>query len=726
MTLGKRSHSALSGRAGPRFGRHSRRRLASDAPNRVWDFGRNDFRDMAHDPGRGNCTPFGMRNSSTAVRSEKQTRANTDAKPASASRVSSPSHSLAEESDEEHIVRAVKLNSQKRNENFHQSETFFEKRRSQANALSHSSPDEVSATSNEKAGKLSGRKPTSLSDSDCGESEDRVLMELLNEEEPQHAKKFHGHEGETSIRIATDAVDISALLSRQCQELEKRREIVDSKLPARAMKSRGSGSVRDRRNRFSNGQHEKQIPMSEAWMHTLETTISVHPDFFSSDEAKMKVIGNIGRGRTGYSSLKLNETNNSDMSRMFTLTYEAKRNAGQPISSYEQFKVVVGQYARFCCVAGKVDAKNLWKEGQLFSAVADMDSVRAFMQYFQLRGMHTTNTSKAHHLRNLCHAAEIYFTGGDENAAVLRRRVLECAQYLNSVFNAEKTRGRQMSRLRQDVHERIARVAILLPADFVKLQTTATKKMKVVMKLYAAEASKNGDDAACKHLDEKNLISAFCINFQSALMLCGGGQRPQVYTQLLVPSNFDLRSIGTGDDSFFELSAVHEKTTRSLDIPNVLFSSKVANFLKFYVLIIRRFLVNKLGVDESETSRRHLLMDTRTGGMLRSAQLRHTLRAFIEKVEPGLASITPMSLRASYATWMLQRFRAKEIFTGIDEEGFLDILAKQMNTSVEQLRTTYAGIDRDDFKGLAKQLIAAFELNDETGNSDSDKSETDF
>lgn len=203
---------------------------------------------------------------------------------------------------------------------------------------------------------------------------------------------------------------------------------------------------------------------------------------------------------------------------MFTLTYEAKRNAGQPTSSYGQFKVVVGQYARFCCFARKVDAENLWKERQLLSAVAGLDQVRAFMRYFQLRGMHTTITSNAHHLRYLCLSAETYFTGGDENAAVLRRKVLERAQYLNSVFNAEKTKRKQTSRLRPDVHEQIRRVAILRSAGFLKLQTTATKK-KVVMKLYAAEASKNGNDAASKLLDEKNFISALSINFQAALMV---------------------------------------------------------------------------------------------------------------------------------------------------------------------------------------------------------------
>lgn len=75
---------------------------------------------------------------------------------------------------------------------------------------------------------------------------------------------------------------------------------------------------------------------------------------------------------------------------------------------------------------------------------------------------------------------------------------------------------------------------------------------------------------------------------------------------------------------------------------------------------------------------------------------------------------------------MLQRFWAKEIFTGIDEKGFLDILAKQMNTSAEQPRSTYTSIDGDNFKSLAKQLIAAFELKDETDNSATEKSETEF
>lgn len=77
--------------------------------------------------------------------------------------------------------------------------------------------------------------------------------------------------------------------------------------------------------------------------------------------------------------------------------------------------------------------------------------------------------------------------------------------------------------------------------------------------------------------------------------------------------------------------------TRSLDILSVLVLSKVAHFLKFYVLIIRQSLLDNLVVDGSETSRRHLLMDTRTGSILRSVQLRHTLLAIIENEEPRLS-----------------------------------------------------------------------------------------
>jgi len=56
---------------------------------------------------------------------------------------------------------------------------------------------------------------------------------------------------------------------------------------------------------------------------------------------------------------------------------------------------------------------------------------------------------------------------------------------------------------------------------------------------------------------------------------------------------------------------------------------------------------------------------------------------------------------------MMGAYRAQKCFKTETEEGFLTILAKQMNTSIEQLRSTYVGMDSEDFTCTTRKLVAA-------------------
>ena len=67
---------------------------------------------------------------------------------------------------------------------------------------------------------------------------------------------------------------------------------------------------------------------------------------------------------------------------------------------------------------------------------------------------------------------------------------------------------------------------------------------------------------------------------------------------------------------------------------------------------------------------------------------------------------------------MMQSYRRKEIFPTYDEAAFLDTLAMQMNTSVEQLRATYIGLDSSDYIDTARALIRALAVTTDPEASD--------
>ena len=157
---------------------------------------------------------------------------------------------------------------------------------------------------------------------------------------------------------------------------------------------------------------------------------------------------------------------------------------------------------------------------------------------------------------------------------------------------------------------------------------------------------------------------------------------------------------------FFELRTVIEKTSRAFDMPNVVFSSTLLPFVDFHVQTLRPILIKKNRRKEGSLQEKTLLVDTRSGEPLISQQVARTFRGFLSRIDRELKKITPMALRGSYATMMLQAYRSRTVFKGKSKAKFLEFLAKSMNTSVEQLAVSYAGNDMSDFEYCALELTS--------------------
>ena len=71
-----------------------------------------------------------------------------------------------------------------------------------------------------------------------------------------------------------------------------------------------------------------------------------------------------------------------------------------------------------------------------------------------------------------------------------------------------------------------------------------------------------------------------------------------------------------------------------------------------------------------------------------------------------------MTLRSSYGTLMMKSFG--DFPPTHDEIAFLEIMAMQMNTRTEQLRSTYIGIDHTDYLATAKGLVRALAVTNGT------------
>jgi hypothetical protein len=530
--------------------------------------------------------------------------------------------------------------------------------------------------------------------------------------------------------VAEDPLDLDELLRLQQETLTHRRS---SQISRYRLNSAVGMTARRKHGQSLGSRHRlaRVQSLSEKWAEYLGTLPAT---FFSSREALGNNLEGAVRGRPLFSGVHIDECNNSDMQRVFRLCFESKIRLGQPTGTYDQFRSACGQYLRTYLSYYTSRARLACESGELFKAIEDLRLVRAFIGQYQVRASATTVTGKAMHLRRLADEAISYFTENDRPEQ--KGKCMSVSSYLRNVAASYKTEARRSYRSRNTVDDRIERGALLLPSDFSRCLGVATSALDGVVS-YVEQLSCEHRilrDLHCALAVQKGLLEKWSINLLAALVLAGGGQRPQVYAQLELPQESDLQRFAEdcgGQKMYFALRAGYEKTTRSIDLPSVLFPRMMLRFIDCHVMSMRpailvqsrssssRSSALQFNDDEIEVHRpiseQTLLLHTRHRRSLTSCDVKRTFSRFLGEVDPELAKITPMAIRGSYASMMLQARRRNEIMVDMPERDFLDFLAKQMNTSCEQLASTYASCDVDRFESVANEVMLMLSSQHEEG-----------
>lgn len=138
------------------------------------------------------------------------------------------------------------------------------------------------------------------------------------------------------------------------------------------------------------------------------------------------------------------------------------------------------------------------------------------------------------------------------------------------------------------------------------------------------------------------------------------------------------------------------------------FPAFVLKYVGFHCSIVRPAIVEAVEFDESELIHKPMLIYSETANSPITPQRRKTFQAFLRVCESTLADSTILMLTSSYGMMMMHRSRRNELFPTYVEIVFLETLAIQMNTSFEELRSTYIGLDNSDYTETKKVLIRAF------------------
>ena len=262
-------------------------------------------------------------------------------------------------------------------------------------------------------------------------------------------------------------------------------------------------------------------------------------NFFTSAEAKMKVNERVRKGLKAYEGLRIDHNNSFDMRRMYELRWEPRTSMGQSLGTYGKFRGAVGQLARFCVSFKLTELETLYRKGELFHLLCHMKGVKAFIKYFQIRGAVATVMAKAMHLVRLGEFAECHFAQARDETR--RAQVLTTCDYLRAVAASQKMEARREARQRKGSDARVETGMFLQAEDFEAHTRVACDSLRNVMSTVKTEMKQAREQSDSFELNEylsenHALVRKWNINFMSALVLTGGGQRPQVYTQLQLPS----------------------------------------------------------------------------------------------------------------------------------------------------------------------------------------------
>jgi hypothetical protein len=239
---------------------------------------------------------------------------------------------------------------------------------------------------------------------------------------------------------------------------------------------------------------------------------------------------------------------------------------------------------------------------------------------------------------------------------------------------------------------RIAAGRLLVGSDFKRLGSNAEKRLSSIIA------------GGARHLESTaGLRSRWCIAFVALLVLYGAGQRPQVYSQLQEPEDLDSAIRRWSSEKRVTLAALLEKRPRQAGYSKVSYPGRLLPIFEFHFKFVKPAIRAAIDMQQTEAERRAswqrergeavdnpILIDTRNGECYSTGQIRSTLQRFLREFDHELAeAVTPGIVRSSYATWKYQAYKNGEVFANLSVDEFLETLARIMNTSSEQLKSTY-------------------------------------
>ncbi len=448
--------------------------------------------------------------------------------------------------------------------------------------------------------------------------------------------------------------------------------------------------------------HAEDEERENEWLATLSETPK---SFFTSDEALVKksrfTKDELLRGRHLYPGVSVFPVNNYDLGYIFRLAYAARERTTHPTSGpFAQLRSTYGQICRFLIAVRAVPAEMLHKKGAVFSAI-DGETMQAFLTFFKLHAAKSTAAQKACHVRMITDYSLTFFRA---NGLADKAGKMEETQAIVRSICAHSRAESKLHSMHRSYQSRLEEKRIVTAEDMKRINKSAMAGLHSVMGTIAKMEREDGESAVTTYLCRRGkLISKYSIDLTIALIMNGGGQRPQVYASLLVPTKAEQRSW----TKVVRLRVDREKTPRVR--PYLALPLSMRTCVDTYLKYFRPIVADKSHSPESRDAK-YLFLHTRTGDGVSVESLRATFKNYLSYLDADLEGVSPMTIRTSHATNALEKYRASKVGKGRTEEQFLGDLASSMNTSVEMLHKTYVALRDEDYDDAVRYLSESLEL----------------
>lgn len=145
------------------------------------------------------------------------------------------------------------------------------------------------------------------------------------------------------------------------------------------------------------------------WNEYMTSLTHHQPEFFSSPVAKLEITGRTRKVVSTYNGLRVTERNNMNGGQVHDLEYEAKVCVGSSEAAYSQFCSAVGQFLCRSVLFDCVDPNLLCNKRKSFSGTLSMNTIRAFLHYFDIRTSPSTVLTKSLHLIKFLYYGKLCF-----------------------------------------------------------------------------------------------------------------------------------------------------------------------------------------------------------------------------------------------------------------------------------------------------------------------------